>query len=563
MLHCGALAFLGLLAACQRGPVVEVNLVVARLPAGSALDVVLSLPAHQWSWRAEEAPQAPLRYRLPPLSRPDVLAVTVGARRDGALLAVGSTTPRAIDLGTTGVALEDLELQAVTAPRAGACLARPDGQCPPGAPAPEIWEVSPRQVSTEGRSVSGALLQVHIAGFGFHPRSWIQIAGAPAEEPTSTSAWQSALSLATAAPWHPQGVAPIQIHTPCHVCEAPALSYFPAVVAFASSAGDPAGGVYPVGIEPISLRLAGLRRDQEPDLVVIDRVQGVVGVLHNQGKGAFPGPLANDFSGTDVVGSLVTADLDGDGSLDVALLRRSPQLADGNVELLFNDGAGRLSRRQKAGLQSGSAPTALVTLKRSTEPLPALVVSDQSDGKVRVYANHGAAGFAAAEVYQLFAPLALATGDLDGDGQPDLVGGGETGVVLLSPIAGASDPYGVGTGISALLLADVDGDGALDIVAGSRDSGLLFVLRNDGRGRFPDPPASYPALPAGVKHRRGDIYDGDRLAMVIRAADVNRDGWLDLIVSSNASPLLVVLLNQGVDGGLSAAAPGRGLFLCG
>jgi len=138
-----------------------------------------------------------------------------------------------------------------------------------------------------------------------------------------------------------------------------------------------------------------------------------------------------------------------------------------------------------------------------------------------------------------------AVGDVDGDGLPDIyVGNHGTGAVLLRnqgdgtfrdilPTSGM-DPRGDQHGAG---WADYDNDGHLDLyVSVGAGRGLATkanrLYRNTGQGGFADRAADAGATDPNGRSRS--------LAWL----DVNRDGWLDLVLANFASPNRLYL-NRG------------------
>ena len=233
------------------------------------------------------------------------------------------------------------------------------------------------------------------------------------------------------------------------------------------SGTDPFAGSFSVQAP----RVTDLDGDSRMDVVADSGLN--VAVFRGAGTGQFESPVRTPIGGDGVTGQIRIADVDLDGALDV-VVANGPTSGGGTKDLsiLYGLGGGALDsyRSTNAGAQ----------------------------------------------------PSALAAGDLDGDGDLDMVVTNEvffnaTASVLIGRGDGsfmAPAPYSLGTGVSwpaGIALADLDGDEALDAVIAVDQS--VIVLRGNGDG----------TLAAPVAHPAGG-------ARGLTLADLDRDHVLDAVV---------------------------------
>ena len=142
------------------------------------------------------------------------------------------------------------------------------------------------------------------------------------------------------------------------------------------------------------------------------------------------------------------------------------------------------------------------------------------------------------------APSNIAAGDLNGDGEIDLLVLNSTSGKV-SAMLGKGDgtfaapvDYAVGKQPISLVTGDFNGDGRLDVAVVNQGDGTISVLLGNGDGTLQSQTV-YPAL-AGANY--------------IVAVDLNGDGKLDLAVSSASAQSIGVLLNNG-NGGFARITP--------
>jgi hypothetical protein len=139
-------------------------------------------------------------------------------------------------------------------------------------------------------------------------------------------------------------------------------------------------------------------------------------------------------------------------------------------------------------------------------------------------------------------PYAVAAGDFNSDGKPDIAAADYFGNSVRIAFGNGSGAFAsfsnfpVGFKPSSVAVGDVNGDGKLDVVTANYDSNNVSVLLNNGAGVF-----SATNFSAGINPE------------IVTLADFNGDGKLDVAVTNPASNAIAILLNNGTGGLL---APG-------
>ena len=254
--------------------------------------------------------------------------------------------------------------------------------------------------------------------------------------------------------------------------------------------------------------------------------------------------------------ALAVADIDGDGDADVITQR--PGI--GKLNTFLNDGAGNFSYRQQIGGAQTHAGTDEVSIEAADVDGDGdidIIQKSSLSASFITLLNDGNGNFSAGTTTNISAQVAspgnsvaLSAGDLDGDGDIDLLLENEgqngffsylnngTGNFTFHTSSATSHSFS-GGGIS-LGLGDTDGDGDLDVLRKYDSSNNTLVFLNDGTGAFTYRP---PDIDEGMDGRA--IDDGTELA------DVDGDGDQDFIwmnAGFNAGHQFTVYKNDGSGG---------------
>lgn len=293
---------------------------------------------------------------------------------------------------------------------------------------------------------------------------------------------------------------------------------------------------YEVGPAPFEALVGDFDENGSPDVAWIhnDFGDNALTVTLNLGDGTMSRPTSYPSEGSAFDGAV--ADLNGDGQLDVVV-------TTGIVELYLGDGAGNFARSEATG-GADSREVVATDLDADGDPDLALTTS-RSGPTVTVLINNGDATFEPEVNYPVGQD---ATGiidtDSDGDGDTDLVVTGSgffgsdltlypllnDGTGTLVPAAGQELAPGV---VDAhLATGDLDGDSDEDLVLAGLNTAAHYFLFNNGSGQY-----------TPVVNNRGGYTSGD-----LETVDLEPDGDLDVLSAtwgSSRTGDITVFRNNG------------------
>ena len=315
---------------------------------------------------------------------------------------------------------------------------------------------------------------------------------------------------------------------------------------------------YDVGTGPVAMVAADFRNVGQLDLAVVNEVDNTVSILQNRGgtqAGTFQTPATTITLGPAratapavqprIVSTKVTTS---SGFHDLLI---TDPTAD-TVRVLLSNGDGTFTEAAGSPIAVPNQPSAIVTGDFNGDGNVDFVVTSFSASEFSVFLGDGTGKFTE-ETGSPFAlpsgvlnPVAMVTGDFNGDGKADLAivannnatsTLGELQVLLGQgdgTFASAGTATTVGNGPVALATGDFDASGSLDVAVLNQTDASLTILLNHGDGTFAAGPVS--PLSVGTGTQPTDLA----------VADFDGNGTPDIVVSNSAANTFSVFLNGGL-----------------
>lgn len=297
-----------------------------------------------------------------------------------------------------------------------------------------------------------------------------------------------------------------------------------------------------VGSNPTAVVLGDVDGDGDLDLLAVNTSSATVSVRLNSGLGVFSGSQ-NVAVGNNPLGVAV-GDMDGDGDLDLA----TANTASNTISVRLNGGdatgsnTGQFSGSQEVPVSSSPFGLSLGDVDADGD-LDLLAASGSSTVSVRLNggdasgSNSGLfSGNQSVAVGSL--PLGVALGDVNGDGHPDLLTANYTGGTVSVRLNqggsstgqfSGSQEVAVGNAPRGLALGDVDGDGDLDLLTTNESNDAISLRLNNGQGQF----SGGRSVPVG------------RQPLGLALGDLDGDGDLDVLTANEGRATVSVRLNGG------------------
>ncbi len=285
---------------------------------------------------------------------------------------------------------------------------------------------------------------------------------------------------------------------------------------------------YPYGSagEPWDLDIGDLDGDGDLDVAVAARIQNVIALHLNDGKGGFHKSRWINTCGRPT--RVVIKDINLDNKKDLIFI------CSATNHLAWRTNYGGLQFAKLKSIKTGGFPTDLVVEDLNGDSYPDAVVVSNSEGKLYVhYWDKSLQIFKKPKIINtVFKPRSLHIVDIDEDGKKDLLVGSDDYKIAIH--YHSSENFDEIQTLRApdvvwdLTAADLDKDGDLDIAFVTYYRASVCIYKN-----------------AGVKFEGPTCIKSGEYNFGIVAGDLDKDGNIDLATASSRDNVVNVHLNKG------------------
>jgi len=315
---------------------------------------------------------------------------------------------------------------------------------------------------------------------------------------------------------------------------------------------------------PIQVVLADLDGDGNPDLLVANAYDHTISIYRNTSTNGLLAPASfapritfQRAEASDSPLNVLTADIDGDGKLDLVV----PDYAASVVSIYRNlSTPGNISTNSFAApvnFPVGPSPRGVAVMDLDGDGRPEIVTANTGNATVSILRNLASPGALTtnsfAPEFELpvgDSPQAVAVADLDGDGLPDLMVANANSA-FVSIYQNIGSPTGISsnsfaprldlpamTGCIAITAGDLDSDGQSELLFGSYSSQTIAVCRNLATPGLLTTNSFAPRIEFGTPGRVHNIV----------LSDVNGDAKPDVVIVTELNSALSVFQNVSTPG---------------
>jgi fibronectin type 3 domain-containing protein len=302
---------------------------------------------------------------------------------------------------------------------------------------------------------------------------------------------------------------------------------------------------YPTGNTPSKVVVSDIDDDGKPDMIVTNQSNNTISILRDSssmGNIAFASKV--DFPTGSSPHYCAVGDIDGDCKPDVVTANQG----DNTISILRNTSMiGSIQFASKVDLATGYNPYYLTIEDFDSDGKPDVVVTNSSSNTISVYRNVSMPGninFSSKVDFAVGSyPYGVATGDLDGDGKPDIVVANYSSSTLsvfrnISIVGNinfsAKNDYSTADYPDGVTVADIDGDNKLDIAATGYYSSVSVLRNISTTGNI--------NLAAKVN------ISINNYSKCITPGDVDGDGKIDLAIGYQSNNSISILRNHSTGG---------------